>query len=33
MHARTLPILEFFSTMKLAPHLGHGSAMGMFGVV
>lgn len=29
----TVPILDFFSTMKGAPHLGHGSAMGMKGVV
>ena len=28
MHARTFPILEFFSTIKWAPHLGQGSARG-----
>ena len=33
MQARTLPIFEFFSTMNSAPHLGHGSAIGMWGVV
>src|SRR5215472_14599520 len=33
MQARTMPILDFFSTMKGAPHLGQGSARGMNGVV
>src|SRR5271169_3161251 len=29
----TRPILVFFSTMKGAPHLGHGSGIGINGVV
>src|SRR5882762_5634187 len=31
--ARTVPIFVFFSTINGAPHFGHGSAIGMNGVV
>src|SRR5215475_13198284 len=33
IQACTVPIFDFFSTMKGAPHFGHGSAIGMYGVV
>src|SRR5260370_38980210 len=31
--ARTVPIFVFFSTINGAPHFGHGSSIGMNGVV
>ena len=33
MQVWTVPIFDFFSTMNGAAHFGHGSAIGIFGVV